>query len=183
MRRRIFLAVIAGAAAAAVAGPSALAQGAVCCRAVAVPPVAYAPVVAPYVSAPYYIVNQGPVYSGPGIFTRPTYIPNNATFAPYPYVYAPGVYAPAGYGPPPYVRSFHQPRGAIIGRRPPHAGAIDMRRHYGRFGPPMHRPVRPPYHAAPPSGADPQPRMVPPLPPQRPAKPVPEKWTQGLPSR
>jgi hypothetical protein len=186
MRHRIFLAVMAGAALVAVAAPSALAQGVVCCR-VAAPPVAYAPAVAPYVSAPYYVVNQGPVYSGPGIFTVPTYIPNSATFAPYPYVYTPGFYAPRGYGPPPYVRSSYRPRGAYVRRPPPYSGVIDLRGRYGHFRPPIHRPMRPSHNAVPPSEGYPPllapPRMAPPLPPQRPGKPVEEQWTRGLPLR
>lgn len=171
MRDRMFAGLLVGAAVAmAAAVSSAHAQG-VCCRTAAVT-VAYAPVVAPYVSAPYYIVNQGPVYSGPGIFTRPTYIPNNATFAPYPYVYAPGFFAPGGYAPPAYVRPAYRPRGAYI-RRLPRAGVIDMRRQYGN-----RLPMRPSYH---PQGNPPgQPRMAP---PPRQGHPVQEKWTRGMPAR
>ncbi|MEZ5789132.1 MAG: hypothetical protein R3D62_22210 [Xanthobacteraceae bacterium] len=184
MRHRSLFTVIAGAVLVAVAAPSAFAQG-VCCGAygVAPPPVAYAPV--PYVSTPYYVVNQGPVYKGPNIFTVPTYIGSGTSFAPYPYVYAPTYHGPAGgYGPPPYVRSSYRPHGAYV-RRLPRAGVIDMRRRYGHFSAPIRRPMRPPRHAIPPSGGHlPQmvpPQVAPPLPPLRPGKPVEEQWTRGVP--
>lgn len=186
MRRRSLFAVIASAAFVAAAAPAARAQG-VCCTTiygVAAPPVAYAPI--PYVSAPYYVVNQGPVYKGPGIFTVPTYVGSGASFAPYPYVYAPTYLGYAGgYGPPPYVRSSYRPHGVYARRPPPRAGVIDMRGRYGHFRPPMRRLLRPPPHAGqPPAGHLPQmapPQVAPPLPPLRPGKPVEEQWTRGVP--
>lgn len=76
-------------------------QAGACCGACGAPCTAPAPVVvqAPVVvvqPSPYYVVNQGPVYGGPGIVTYPGYFDTWHRPAFYPYVsvdtYAP--YAP-----------------------------------------------------------------------------------------
>jgi hypothetical protein len=55
--------------------------------------------------SPSYVVNQGPVYTGPGYYTAPTY-EGEASTVDYPYV---------GYGYPRYQRSRHE---ADVGYRP-----------------------------------------------------------------
>ena len=73
IRRTLSIAALATAAAVA-AAPSANAGSPCCCPApcvVAPPPVV---VYTPYEMPQIYIVDQGPVYSGPGIYTNPTVV-------------------------------------------------------------------------------------------------------------
>jgi hypothetical protein len=63
----------------------------------------------PYEIPPVYIVNQGPVYSGPGIYTRPEVVVPRPMPA-YPYVaYDYPVYRD-GYAPLPRYRHYRQVR-------------------------------------------------------------------------
>jgi hypothetical protein len=74
--------------------------------------VAPAPIVVVQPAAPYYVVNQGPVYAGPGIVTYPGYFNEVAVptfypyvsvdyYLPYPHYYGPRV-RPAWHGRHPY---------------------------------------------------------------------------------
>lgn len=117
LRRTISIALIAGAAAVAAAST---ANANCCCP---TPCAAPAPVMVyqPYEMPQIYVVDQGPVYSGPGIYTNPTLVlPRRMPH--YPYVssdypgYLPPYYQPARrhYGP--ILRSRAQgvlPRGAV----------------------------------------------------------------------
>src|SRR5438067_696181 len=76
----------------AVFAAASMTPAAACCSVCGPPCVAPAPVVvapAPVVvvqpAAPYYIVNQGPVYTGPGIVTYPGYFNEVAVPTYYPY--------------------------------------------------------------------------------------------------
>jgi hypothetical protein len=120
-RPRILLAFLAGAAAVGAASTA----DAMCCCPVpcAAPPVAPVAVYQPYELPQIYVVDQGPVYSGPGIYTNPTLVLPRP-MPPYPYVDSDyPAYPPAYYGPPrrhygPILRSRAQgvlPRGAVRG--------------------------------------------------------------------
>jgi len=121
-RPRILLAILAGAAA---VGAASTANATACCCPVpcVAPPVAPVVVYQPYEMPQIYIVDQGPVYSGPGIYTNPTLVlPRRMPH--YPYVYGDyPAYPPAYYGPPrrhygPILRSRAQgvlPRGTVRG--------------------------------------------------------------------
>ncbi len=78
---------LAGAVAAlSVSAPSALHAG--CCveRIGIAAPIGYGPDVF-YARKPIYVVNQGPVYSGPGIYGVPTYVQGGYAYTTrYPYV-------------------------------------------------------------------------------------------------
>jgi hypothetical protein len=190
MRHRLLCSVVIGAAVAAMGSFSAAGQAVGCC------PVGYGFAAAPFVPptgyvlnpsdarAPFYVVNQGPLYKGPGIFAVPTYSEGRYAFSPYPYV--PPWAGPYGYGPGygPYVAPSYRPYGAppygaYFHRPSPSARVIDVRRHYGHARPPGPHAFRP-HHAAPRAGMPPQ--AMPPLPPPRPdpGKPVDELWTRGL---
>lgn len=102
---------LAGAVAAlAVAGPAPLFAG--CCVdgpptvVYRIPPVAIAAPPTGYVLGasdarkPIYVVNQGPVYAGPGIYAVPTYSEGGYAYTtPYPYVKSYWAYRRYGYGP------------------------------------------------------------------------------------
>jgi hypothetical protein len=190
MRHNRLHVVVIGAALAATSSLSAAAQGYGCCApgpgfAYGAPsvPLAYPPtgyVLNPSdARAPIYVVNQGPLYKGPGIFAVPIYSEGGYAFTPYPYVasyaapwygaynypfpyrrYADPAYRP--YGAAPYGTYFYRPQ--------PGARVIDVHRRYAQ-APRERRLLRTPDEAAPP-----------PLPPARPkpGKPI-EKWTQGFP--
>jgi hypothetical protein len=83
----------------AIASISALTPAAAggCCNACGVPCPVPAPVFVvpqPVYVKPIYIVNQGPVYGGPGIVTRPLKKHFNVPLADYPYVWQDFPYPP-----------------------------------------------------------------------------------------
>ena len=129
--------------------------------------------------APIYIVNQGPVYSGLGFYTVPTYSEGGYAFSPYPYVSAAGYGYPRGYAP--FVRPSFRPYGAPpVGayyyRPSPSARVIDVRRRHVHT-PPRARPPRREHYRRPPAVVPP--RTVPPPTRPEPGKPVEEQWTRG----
>ena len=94
----------------------AVSEAAACCGYCAAPCGAAVPVVAVGPLPPVYVVNQGPVYSGPSIITYPGYFEALAWPRFYPYVnvdyhfpwYAePGYYGPVRYGH--YRRPYRRP--------------------------------------------------------------------------
>jgi hypothetical protein len=76
--------MMAAALTAAIGATPAAAGGFACCSC----EVGCAPLVAvvPPITTPFYIVNQGPVYTGPGIVVVPGYIEVDTAPATYPYV-------------------------------------------------------------------------------------------------
>jgi len=98
LRRTISIALLSGCAAMAAAST---ASANCCCQ---LPCLAPAPALAPpMVYQPYempqiYIVDQGPVYSGPGIYTNPTLVVPRPMHYPYVHSDYPG-YLPAYYRP------------------------------------------------------------------------------------
>lgn len=196
MRHHRLPVIAIGAALAAAAAMPAAAQGYGCCGPVAaygVPavPLAYPPtgyVLNPSdARAPIYLVNQGPVYRGPGIFAVPTYSEGGYAFTPYPYVSGGYGYRRWGHGPrygryvDPSFRPYGAPPyGAYFYRPPPGARVIDVRRDYAQGPHRARRAVPGPHEAAPPGAAPPP--GAPPSPPAKPEdKPPVEKWTQGAP--
>ncbi len=183
MRHRCLSVVTISAAVAAMGLlPTAAQAGGACCGpgpvivyGAALAPLAYPPtgyVLNPSdARAPIYIVNQGPVYSGPGFYTVPTYSEGGYAFTPYPYV--------SGYGYArtyvPYVRpSFRSygapPFGAYYYRPAPTARVIDVRRRHARG------PRRDPHLGMPPAVVPPK-TLPSPTQPKR-SKPVEEQWTR-----
>src|SRR5262245_40777505 len=84
------LQVLAIGAVTATAAVSQAAAGSCCspCWSSCAAPAAFIPVVdvVPVYVAPIYVVNQGPVFTGPGIVTYPGYFDAPVYRAPYPYV-------------------------------------------------------------------------------------------------
>jgi hypothetical protein len=95
-RRSLYLLAASAAAALAFANP---ANAGGCCECVAIPtcpPAEYIPVLELPEVTPIYVVNQGPVYTGPGIVSAPMFYKLRTSTAPYPYIghehYYPRVY-------------------------------------------------------------------------------------------
>jgi hypothetical protein len=113
IRCSFYLFAASGIAALALASP-ATAGG--CCECVpGCPPAEYLPVLELPDATPIYVVNQGPVYTGPGIVSMPMFYKLRTSTAPYPYI---GHESYSGY---PYIHRrarvvHYQPRRLV---RPP----------------------------------------------------------------
>jgi hypothetical protein len=85
-RRSVYLFAASALAALALAS-TAKAGG--CCECVAIPvcpPAEYIPVLEVPEVTPIYVVNHGPVYTGPGIVSAPMFYKLRTSTAPYPYI-------------------------------------------------------------------------------------------------
>jgi hypothetical protein len=110
MFRRSLYILACSAAALAMASPAAAGW---CCECVPdCPPVQYIPVLELPEVTPVYVVNHGPVYTGPGIVSAPMFYKLRTSTAPYPYI---GHH----YYSYPYVHRHHAPRVVHYQRRAP----------------------------------------------------------------
>jgi len=83
-RRSLYLVAVSAIASMALSSPAA-AGG--CCECVpACPPAEYIPVLELPEVTPIYVVNHGPVFTGPGIVSAPMFYKLRTSTAPYPYI-------------------------------------------------------------------------------------------------
>jgi hypothetical protein len=85
-RRSLYLFAASAVAALAVASPAAAGGCCECIAMPACPPAEYLPVLELPEVTPIYVVNHGPVYTGPGIVSAPMFYKLRTSTAPYPYI-------------------------------------------------------------------------------------------------